>query len=143
MAHRVFRRLGAPAEPAEDGAHALRLVSERGLDYFDVVLLDNQMPTMGGEQTARALRALGFTGMIVGMTGDPRGAPERTAFERAGLDECIDKDTPSVARITELIEGFALPAAEGLGSGGGGGDDDTAASGSSSSCISAEPGSYY
>ena len=36
---------------------------------FDMVFLDCEMPVMDGPTTVRELRAMGFTGPIIGMTG--------------------------------------------------------------------------
>jgi len=104
---RVLRKLGVPFDVAENGAEAVRLILEQRMHY-DFVLMDNQMPILTGEKATRALRNGGFTGMIVGMTGDPTGSPDRSAFEEAGLDLCVDKDTPGVRRVAELIGGFAV-----------------------------------
>jgi len=49
------------------------------------------MPVLTGEKVTRALRAGGFKGMIVGMTGDPSGCTERDDFEASGLNLCVDK----------------------------------------------------
>ncbi|KAJ1626753.1 hypothetical protein T492DRAFT_1030464 [Pavlovales sp. CCMP2436] len=65
--------------------------------------MDNQMPILTGEMATRALREGGYAGLIVGMTGDPSGCPERSAFEAAGLTECVDKDNPGVKRVAELL----------------------------------------
>lgn len=69
LALRIFKRLGVAHEAVEDGARALELVGARGLRHFALVLMDNQMPNMGGEAATRALRRMGYEGVIVGMTG--------------------------------------------------------------------------
>lgn len=66
---------------------------------------------MTGAQATRALRAAGFAGLIIGMTGDPAGCTDRDDFEAAGLDECCDKDTPGIERVIARIRAL-LPAAE-------------------------------
>jgi len=38
-------------------------------DYYDLVMLDKQMPVMDGLQTCKQLRQLGYTGTIIGVTG--------------------------------------------------------------------------
>lgn len=62
-----------------------------------------QMPKLTGAQVARTMRALGFGGPIVGMTGDPAGCKDRAEFEAAGLDVCLDKGTQSVRRVKQML----------------------------------------
>mmetsp|Transcript_21147 Transcript_21147/g.54544 ORF Transcript_21147/g.54544 Transcript_21147/m.54544 type:complete len:114 (-) Transcript_21147:417-758(-) len=109
MELRVFKKLGVPLVVAEDGQRAVDLVLSDPT-RFAFILMDNQMPRLTGEQATRALRAAGYQGVIVGMTGDPRGSPERTEFDSAGLNEVLDKDTLGIERLKEIIAGFAQPA---------------------------------
>jgi len=66
------------------------------------------MPVLTGEKATRQLRAGGFKGMIIGMTGDPHGCSERDEFEAAGLSLCVDKDTPGIRRVYQVLGSFAL-----------------------------------
>jgi len=66
------------------------------------------MPVLTGEKATRALRAGGFQGVILGMTGDPKGCSERDDFEAAGLSFCVDKDTPGIQRVAEVLGSFAI-----------------------------------
>jgi len=106
----VFKKLGVPYACAADGTQALQLVRASGHQAFPLIILDNQMPELSGTATARALRAGGYAGMIVGVTGDPRGSPERAEFEGAGLNDCLEKDSSGVQRIKEIVASFALGA---------------------------------
>jgi len=103
---RVMRKLKVPFDVAENGAVAVRLIFEEKRSY-DLVLMDNQMPILTGQKATHALRAGGFKGMIVGMTGDPSGCTERDDFEASGLNLCVDKDTNGIRRVSELISSFA------------------------------------
>lgn len=67
------------------------------------------MPRLTGAETARELRANGYRGLIIGMTGDPTGSRDRDDFQQAGLDVCLDKDTAGVDRIVSTLSSFALP----------------------------------
>lgn len=58
-----------------------------------------QMPEMTGTAAVRELRRTGYTGLVVGLTGDPPGAPEVAAFLEAGLDECLGKDSTGIAAL--------------------------------------------
>jgi CheY-like chemotaxis protein len=69
--------------------------------------MDSQMPNMSGTLAARALRAYGYSGKIVGLTGDPRGCPERDEFDAAGLNASLDKDSEAVAYVLEMLRAIA------------------------------------
>ncbi|KAJ1638429.1 hypothetical protein T492DRAFT_944481 [Pavlovales sp. CCMP2436] len=84
---RVLRKLQVPFDVAENGAEAVRLILYENRAY-SVILMDNQMPVLTGEMATRQLRAGGFTGTIIGMTGDPLGTSTR--------------------RVAELVASFAL-----------------------------------
>ncbi|KAK8507570.1 hypothetical protein V6N13_141587 [Hibiscus sabdariffa] len=57
---------------------------------FDLILMDKEMPIMNGVEATKALRDMGATSMIVGVTS--RGSPsEMQAFMEAGLDFCFEK----------------------------------------------------
>ena len=70
MLHRDFDVMTAP-----DGASALEAILRRD---FDVVLMDGQMPIMGGVEAARRIRALP-TAKAGTTTTPPRSAARDTA----------------------------------------------------------------
>jgi hypothetical protein len=61
------------------------------------------MPNLCGAETAQQLRKHGYTGIIMGMTGDPVGCFDREAFEASGLDMCVNKDSQGVQRIVREL----------------------------------------
>jgi CheY-like chemotaxis protein len=112
---RVLRSLGFTCEVAENGAVALSKVSascrlDPGDDSpasrvppFSLITLDRNMPGLGGEDTARALRAppLSFSGLIVGITGDT-DAVALQRFAAAGTDVVLVKPVSKAQLAAEL-----------------------------------------
>mmetsp|Transcript_10227 Transcript_10227/g.27834 ORF Transcript_10227/g.27834 Transcript_10227/m.27834 type:complete len:241 (+) Transcript_10227:1695-2417(+) len=89
-----------------DGIEALEAYTRRieaESNPFDVIVLDNQMPNLDGTQTAAMLRSRGFIGLLIGLTGDPKGSDARAAFEAAGLDLCADKTSAGLHSVIERL----------------------------------------
>jgi CheY-like chemotaxis protein len=65
-------------------------IEEERNQSFDLVLLDYVMKAMHGPDTAAAIRNLGFTGKIIGVTGNalPDDIEE---FKRKGADHVLTK----------------------------------------------------
>ena len=80
-----------------------------------VVLLDGQMPVLDGHGAATALRAMGFTGAIVGVSGNAL-AEDVAAFVAAGADSVVVKPV-RLAMLEAQLAAVGLA----LGAGGGGG----------------------
>ena len=53
----ILSQYGMEVEHAADGQIALDMINQRGSGYFDIVLMDIQMPVMNGYEAARAIRA--------------------------------------------------------------------------------------
>jgi CheY-like chemotaxis protein len=103
---RAFKPLGLQYVQVADGRAAIETLSASAVP-FDCVVLDNQMPELGGAATARALRARGFDGLIIGATGDPVGCDDRDDFEASGVDVCLDKDSAGLEQLVERIRAHA------------------------------------
>ena len=57
---------------AEDGQQAVEIVKasmETGGETIGLVLIDYEMPVMNGAEAVQQMRALGYTGLVVGVTG--------------------------------------------------------------------------
>lgn len=85
----------------QDGAAALREVTV-DLTRFDAVIMDRNMPNMDGLQATRAVRAAGYTGTVIGLTGDVSMESE-TEFRSAGADVVMSK--PLDVRKLEMLLG--------------------------------------
>ena len=87
VAEGLLRRFGLRVGIAGDGHEALREVHRA--DY-DLVLMDLQMPGIGGLETTRILRSRGFARPIVAMTADALPGDRRRCLE-AGMDGHLAK----------------------------------------------------
>mmetsp|Transcript_21133 Transcript_21133/g.54492 ORF Transcript_21133/g.54492 Transcript_21133/m.54492 type:complete len:160 (-) Transcript_21133:92-571(-) len=103
----LFGHLGVPFDVAADGLECLRVVLEERREYT-LIVIDNQMPKLTGEKATRKLRKAGYKGVIIGMTGDPIGSPDRDDFEAAGLSLCLDKDPAGMQSLRDIICSFGL-----------------------------------
>jgi len=82
------------------------------------------MPEMTGTEATRAIRAAGYAGFILGMTGDPVGSQDRADFECCGTDRVVDKEQAAMRFVTKLILERAALRRERAQSGGRGGSVD-------------------
>ena len=90
VALRFLARLGLEADVAGDGTEALRKLTS---SYYDLVLMDCQMPGLDGYETTRRVRALGgpYAELpIIALTAHAlQGARERC--EAAGMNDYLTK----------------------------------------------------
>lgn len=97
---RLARRLGAQTTLAPSGADALDALAAH--PEIRVVFLDRNMgPGLDGLQTASKMRKRGYTGLIIGVTGDVLTA-DQEAFRLAGLDGLLCKPITS-KDITSML----------------------------------------
>lgn len=72
MMLRSLRASGHDCKEADDGlsASALFTGSLANRDDYDVILMDNFMPGLSGMAATKLIRAAGFKGFVIGVTGD-------------------------------------------------------------------------
>ena len=87
----------------DDGAEAIRLVEK---DSFDIILLDLELPDLGGLDVAKALRQIQHckTTPIIATTGHALASVHREAVE-AGCNECITKPI-TVASLMKALSKY-------------------------------------
>ncbi|CAH2055129.1 unnamed protein product [Thlaspi arvense] len=71
---------------AENGEEAVNRY--RDGEYFNLIIMDNEMPLMDGVTATKMLRDMEVTSVIVGMTSHE---DEYDAFMEAGADHCLEK----------------------------------------------------
>ena len=58
IAMEILSMTGAAVETAENGQEAVRMVENSEMNYYDLILMDLQMPVMNGYEATSALRAM-------------------------------------------------------------------------------------
>ena len=104
MIRKMLERLGHFVEEADDGDIAVERFqnSLKAEKYFDLILMDSQMPRMSGPEAASIIRQLGFTGFIAALTGNAlKGDIEE--YKRMGADTVLLKPIDSKV-LDSLIE---------------------------------------
>ncbi|MCR5482705.1 MAG: response regulator [Clostridia bacterium] len=103
IAKHVLESMSLEVEEAVNGAIAVEMVAMSEPGYYDLVLMDIQMPVMDGYEATRQIRKLDDAELanvpIVAMTANAFAEDRRDAFE-AGMNEHIVK--PVV--VSELME---------------------------------------
>jgi len=84
------QRLKEAMEQTAAAATAAAPTSGNMSDVFDAVLMDYVMPVMEGPEAARRMRELGYTGLIVGITGNVLLA-DKDWFVKQGADLVLTK----------------------------------------------------
>jgi signal transduction histidine kinase/CheY-like chemotaxis protein len=93
---KLLRASGHTCEEASDGRYAIDKVKARmargagGSSSYDVILMDFVMPNMDGPTTAEALRGLGYSGPIIGVSGNAQES-NVNYFMACGADAVLSK----------------------------------------------------
>ena len=88
----ILTEAGFVVEEAEDGELAVRAVAEKGVEYYDFILMDIQMPVMNGYEATKAIRALQDGGRvpIIALSANAF-VEDREASLRAGMNDHVAK----------------------------------------------------
>ena len=89
---------------ADDGSAVVQEVQAASDQGFDIILMDNIMKEMHGPEAARIIRASGFTGLIIGVTGNVNES-DLDDYLRAGADFVLAKPPrqPDIQAILEKV----------------------------------------
>jgi len=93
---------GARWELAADGREAVERLRQHGAGYFDLALIDIQMPVMDGLEAARQLRALAPALPIVGQTAGDQ-PEDRARCLAAGMVDHIAKPIERELMVARIL----------------------------------------
>ena len=108
IAHDILEEYGFIIETAEDGDIAVDIIRNAPLGYYDLILMDIQMPNMDGYQATREIRSLDDRDLanipIVAMTANAFEEDVQNALE-AGMNAHIAKplDIPLLLATLQQI----------------------------------------
>lgn len=91
---------------ATDGKVAIQLVANEIANHrtYDLIFMDLYMPNMDGPSAVRLIRERGYTGLIVGVTGDSSDDVVNK-FETCGADTVLPKPF-DMGKLDVLIQGI-------------------------------------
>lgn len=110
IARTLLEEMGTEVEQACDGEEAVEKVAKSGEGYYDLVLMDIQMPRMDGYEAAKAIRAMDRTDVkklpIIAMTANAFDEDVRAAL-RAGMNGHFPKPF-DVNKLKELLYHYLI-----------------------------------
>ena len=111
IAMEILGEVGLEIEPAENGRIAFEMMRDSQPGYYDLVLMDVQMPEMNGYDATRAIRALENPALanvpIIAMTANAFEEDKRAALE-AGMNGHLSKpiDVPALMEtLSKILKG--------------------------------------
>ncbi|WP_269518902.1 ATP-binding protein [Alteromonas sp. BMJM2] len=107
----MLNNVGLTFDVAEDGKQAVRKI-ENSSEY-DLILMDVQMPVMDGYEATKALRARGFTDIIIiGLSANAMEEDKQHAID-AGMNDYLTKPIKQKALTVKLAKFLTKEAYEG------------------------------
>lgn len=102
IATTILSENGFAVERAKDGVECIEKLCSKPVGYYDVILMDIQMPNMNGYETTKAIRAMDDerrTVKIIAMTANAFEEDKKKAFD-CGMNGYIAKPV----RIEEILK---------------------------------------
>ena len=106
IARTILQDVQAEVEVAADGAIAVAMLQKAPVGYYDVILMDIQMPKMNGYQATEAIRKLPDERAqvpIIAMTANAFEEDRQVAFA-AGMDDYLAKPIEIDKLLRKLVK---------------------------------------
>ncbi len=103
IAAEYLRKTGAAVEFAEEGRRCVEMISLAPAGYYDLVLMDINMPVMNGLEATKRLRQMGFTLPVIAMTANVGDRDRRAALD-AGMDAFVEKPVRVEKLFSEIVK---------------------------------------
>ncbi len=108
IATEILNEMGLEVERAEDGDICVDMMKRSEERYYDMILMDIQMPNMNGYQAAEAIRKMGNISKssipIVAMTANAFDEDKKNAYA-SGMDAHLAKPI-DIKKLTETLRGI-------------------------------------
>lgn len=108
IAEEILGMTGVKVETAEDGSKALKMFEDSEENYYDMILMDIQMPVMNGHQATRAIRQLkrpdAMKVPIVAMSANAF-MEDVESSRQAGMNAHISKPI-NLAKLLDVMEDY-------------------------------------
>lgn len=110
LAETILSESGFLVESVVDGCDAVEAIKNHPANYYDLVLMDIQMPVMNGYEATRAIRALGRKDTkdlpIIALSANAREQDKKMSME-SGMDSHVAKPF-DIAHLISTINGYIL-----------------------------------
>ena len=111
LAETVLQKYGYIVESVTDGSYAVEAVKKHDEWYYDLILMDIQMPIMDGYEATKAIRALGRSDSgiipIIALSANASAA-DRTAALESGMNMHIAKPY-EIDDLISAVKKFSEP----------------------------------
>lgn len=105
LAEILLEEAGFTVESVEDGSDAVEAVASHPMWYYDLILMDIQMPVMNGYEATRVIRAMGREDTdvipIIALSANARLEDRRMSLE-SGMDDHVAKPFDADSLITNI-----------------------------------------
>ena len=110
LAETILEEAGFLVESVPDGCDAVEIITNHPQWYYDLVLMDIQMPVMNGYEATRAIRAIGRSDTntlpIIALSANARDEDKRMSME-SGMNNHIAKPFDVAHLISTVNEHIA------------------------------------
>ena len=103
IAAALLGKTGAVVEFAGEGRRCVEMISLAPAGYYDLVLMDINMPVMNGLEATKRLRQMGFTLPVIAMTANVGDRDRRAALD-AGMDAFVEKPVRVEKLFSEIVK---------------------------------------